>query len=157
MDNDFVNKYINLVRKIAHSFKNTGLDFDDLVQEGLLGLYEAHKNYDENRGATFITFATHCIKNKILAYIKQEQRHSVTENSDFLPECKTDTPSQQDHPSLNLPEDMPETEKQILSLYFIEKKTLSQIAEALNISREKARQLKNKAMRRYKASLDNII
>ena len=166
MDNDFVDKYLNLVRKIAHSFKSTGLEFDDLVQEGLIGLYEAHKKFDEKRGATFITFATHCIKNRILAYIKQEQKHSAAEISDFNfverisdqqeitkishPQCNVDTQNPQNHPSLNFPENMPILEKQIIALYFIEKKTLYQISEILEISREKARQLKNKAMRRYK-------
>ena len=151
MDNDFVNKYINLVRKIAHSFNNSSLDFDDLVQEGLLGLYEAHKNFDQNRGATFVTFASHCIKNQILAYIKQEQRHSAKSVSDF--QTIEQLSDQQNNESLDLPEDMPDIERKILNLYFTEKKTLAQIAERLNISREKARQLKNKAMRRYKILL----
>ena len=151
MDNDFVKKYINLVRNIAHTFKNTGIDFEDLVQEGLLGLCEAHNKYDENRGASFPTFATHCIKNKILAYVIKENKHFVEINESHTQSSTAPiTDHSAPHKALPLPDDMPEMEKIILNLYFVEKKTLIEIAETLNTTREKTRQLKNKAMRRYK-------
>jgi len=154
MDNDFVNKHINLVRKIAHSFNNSGLDFEDLVQEGLIGLFEAHKKFDEKRGVSFVTFATHCIKNNILGYVLQENKHytCVSPIADNTP-IATVTDNYINHNVLLLPEEMPEIEKKILFLYFVEKKTLIEISEILNISREKTRQIKNKAMRRYKADL----
>ena len=158
MDNNFVNKYIDLVRKIVHSFKNTGIPFEDLLQEGLLGLCEAHNKYDETRGATFSTFATHCVKNKLLSYILREKKQNIAitnEAKDKFDDIKYTEPQQIKSNAISIPQDMPEIEEKVLLLYFVEKKTLNEISDMLCISREKTRQIKQKAMRRYKKSVGN--
>jgi len=153
MDNNFVDKYINLVRKIAHSFNNSGILFEDLVQEGLLGLCEAHNNFDDSRGTTFSTFATHCIKNKLLSYVLREKKQNLDIPSEMKLKSENNLycePKQSNFKKLTFPHEMPEIEKKFLSLYFEEKKTLKDISEILCVSREKTRQIKQKAIRRYK-------
>ena len=51
----------NLVRKISPQES----EFDDMSQAALLGLYEAAKSYDTEKGASFKTYATVCISNKL--------------------------------------------------------------------------------------------
>ena len=46
-------RYKNLVRKKAKSMYIAGGDNDDLIQEGMIGLYKAARGYDESRGTTF--------------------------------------------------------------------------------------------------------
>lgn len=44
-----------------------GLEFDDAVQEGIIGLFRAIKTYDEAKGAAFETYACTCIQNAVVA------------------------------------------------------------------------------------------
>ncbi len=51
-----------------------GLDADDLVQEGLVGLFRAVESYDKDRGASFPTYAVTCINNSMNTAVKQATR-----------------------------------------------------------------------------------
>ncbi len=46
-------------------------NYDDLFQEGLLGLLKAVRSYDANREATFATFASLCVKNSIISGVRK--------------------------------------------------------------------------------------
>ena len=52
-----MNKYKNLVRSKAKSMYILGADSDDLIQEGMIGLFKALRDYDIGRDASFFTFA----------------------------------------------------------------------------------------------------
>lgn len=52
-----INKYKNLVRKKAGSMFLIGGDHDDLIQEGMLGMFKAVRDYDVGRDVNFFTFA----------------------------------------------------------------------------------------------------
>ncbi len=57
---DLVGRYTQLVKRIAHHLKARLPDtvqIDDLIQAGMIGLLEAHENFDCGRGANFETFA----------------------------------------------------------------------------------------------------
>lgn len=69
-----VEKYQLLVYKIARRFKNPNLEFEDLVQAGLMGLFKATLKYDVTKNTKFITFATHYI----IGAIKDEMRKKWT-------------------------------------------------------------------------------
>ena len=56
-----VNKYKNMVRSKAGSMYMLGADRDDLIQEGMIGLFKAVRDYDGGRDAAFSTFADLCI------------------------------------------------------------------------------------------------
>lgn len=60
-----ISRYLGLVRSKASFFDTVGLERDDLIQEGLLGVLDAAKNYDEEKKASFRTFASKCIQNKL--------------------------------------------------------------------------------------------
>ena len=63
-----------LVRRIAHAFERrlpAGIDLDDLVQAGLIGLCEASHNYDPSQGASFTTYATIRIRGAILDEVRR--------------------------------------------------------------------------------------
>ena len=54
--------------------KNSGLELNDLIQEGMLGLNLAINNYDQNKNATFYTYAKTCIERKIITIVLQTKR-----------------------------------------------------------------------------------
>jgi RNA polymerase primary sigma factor len=61
----FVNRNLRLVIKIASGYSKCGLELDDMVSEGNIGLMEAAKRYDPNRGTKFSTYAAFWIRQKI--------------------------------------------------------------------------------------------
>ena len=67
-------RYKQLVRSRAHSYFLIGADHEDLVQEGMLGLYKAVCEYDEGKAASFKSFAEICIRRQILSAIKNATR-----------------------------------------------------------------------------------
>ena len=54
-------KYKNLVRSKAGSMYILGADREDLIQEGMIGLFKAIRDYDIGRDASFATFADLCV------------------------------------------------------------------------------------------------
>ena len=63
---DFLmNKYKNLVRSRAKTMYILGADTEDLIQEGMIGLFKAIRDYDFGRDAGFYTFAQLCISRQI--------------------------------------------------------------------------------------------
>ena len=69
-----MNKYKNLVRKKAASMFILGADKDDLIQEGMIGLFKAVRDYDYGRDASFATFADLCISRQMYSAIKSLTR-----------------------------------------------------------------------------------
>ena len=69
-----MNKYKNLVRKKAASMYILGADKDDLIQEGMIGLFKAVRDYDCGRDASFATFAELCISRQMYSAIKSLAR-----------------------------------------------------------------------------------
>ena len=67
-----VNEYLDLARKIAGSISRNypSYEFEDLYQEGLIGLLKAIRRYNPKESASFSTFASLCIKNRILDCIR---------------------------------------------------------------------------------------
>ena len=75
--------------KYALSFANHhGIDIEDVMQEGFLGLDEAIKDFVQENDATFYTFANLCIDRQITNYIKKikTSRHSLLNNALTLDE-----------------------------------------------------------------------
>lgn len=70
-ENELLLRYKDLVVKIARSYFIVGGDIEDLVQEGMIGLYKAIKGYSTHKETTFKTFAVLCIKHQIQTAIKR--------------------------------------------------------------------------------------
>lgn len=69
-----MNKYKNLVRKKAATMFILGADRDDLIQEGMIGLFKAIRDYDSGRDASFYTFADLCISRQMYSAIQASNR-----------------------------------------------------------------------------------
>lgn len=67
-------KYKSLVRQKTRTFFLTGGDKDDLIQEGMIGLYKAICDYIPEREASFKTFAELCISRHVYSAIKISNR-----------------------------------------------------------------------------------
>ena len=74
---------LRLVIYIAHKFENTGVDNDDLISIGSIGLIKAVKSYDVDKNIKLATYASRCIENEILMHlrkiIKQKSEVSLDE------------------------------------------------------------------------------
>ena len=72
---DFImEKYKNLVRSKAKSMFILGADNEDLIQEGMIGLFKAMRDYDAGRDASFYTFADLCISRQMYTAVQAARR-----------------------------------------------------------------------------------
>lgn len=69
-----INKYKNFVRAKARSYFLIGADREDIVQEGMIGLYKAIRDYKEDKLSSFKAFAELCITRQIITAIKTATR-----------------------------------------------------------------------------------
>ena len=69
-----MDKYKNLVRKKAKSMYILGADNDDLIQEGMIGLFKAVRDYDPGRDASFYTFADLCVSRQMYKAVQASRR-----------------------------------------------------------------------------------
>lgn len=67
-------RYKNLVRRKAKAMFLAGGENDDLIQEGMIGLYKAVRDYDESKDASFATFASMCINRQIISAVTASNR-----------------------------------------------------------------------------------
>lgn len=88
-----VDKYKNLVRKKARALYLAGGDQEDLLQEGMLGLFKAVQEYQSDKDAVFYTFAISCITNQMYKAVtsSQRQKHQPLNNSLSLNELEEST------------------------------------------------------------------
>ena len=69
-----LNKYKNFVRTKARSYFLIGADHEDIVQEGMIGLYKAIRDYKKDKLKSFRAFAELCITRQIITAIKTATR-----------------------------------------------------------------------------------
>ncbi len=69
-----LNKYKNLVRKRAKDMYLIGGEGDDLIQEGMIGLFKAVRDYRSDKDTSFFTFADLCISRQIYTAIQASNR-----------------------------------------------------------------------------------
>lgn len=73
-----INKYRRFVQGKARTYFLIGADREDIIQEGMIGLYKAIRDYDKNKLSSFKAFAELCITRQIITAIKTatRQKHS---------------------------------------------------------------------------------
>ena len=69
-----VTRYNRMVRSCARPFFLAGGDSEDLIQEGMVGLLKAVREYDPEKEATFRTFAEVCIRNRLYSVLRAAAR-----------------------------------------------------------------------------------
>ena len=96
-----IRKYKELVRKKSQSYYIIGADGDDVVQEGMIGLFKAIQSYSPENKASFKTFAELCVDRQIISAIRMASRkkHEPLNESVSL-----NDPVSEDEPGLTLQE-----------------------------------------------------
>ena len=140
-------KYKILVKSKVYTYYIAGADKDDIIQEGMIGLYKAIKSFDEKKSNSFKNFADMCVTSQIITAIKaaSRQKHmplnkSISLNKPLYEDSKSTIidmieigPSQDPMELFISKEDLDFTEKKIQGmLSSLEKKVLNNYLEGKN-------------------------
>lgn len=71
---ELVRRYRGLIRCKARSYYLVGADRDDIIQEGMIGLFKAIRDYDPTRQASFHSFAELCVTRQMITAVKSSTR-----------------------------------------------------------------------------------
>ena len=71
---ELIRRYKGLVRIKAAAYFLPGGDRDDIIQEGMIGLFKAIRDYDMERGVQFNSFVALCVSRQIISAIKASRR-----------------------------------------------------------------------------------
>lgn len=72
--NTLVERNLRLVAHIVKKYKNCGIDQEDLISIGTIGLIKAVSTYDNNKGTRLATYAAKCIDNEILMTLRSDKK-----------------------------------------------------------------------------------
>ena len=82
--NYLLEKYRTLVTMKANRFFLIGAENDDMIQEGMIGLFKAIQSFDQEKNNSFKTFANLCIERQLITAIKTSNRQKhIPLNSSF--------------------------------------------------------------------------
>ena len=78
-----IDKYKELAKIKSKTYYIAGGDNEDVIQEGMIGIFKAIRDFDENKDASFRTFAELCINRQIVNAIKgaNRQKHQILNES----------------------------------------------------------------------------
>ncbi len=131
MVDHIMNKYKDLVRRKAASMYILGADRDDLIQEGMIGLFKAVRDYDCGRDAAFSTFAELCISRQMYSAIKalNRKKHAPLNSYISIYASREDSEEGVETPLEDIleanPNDVPEK-------YVIDKENLQDLEEEID-------------------------
>ncbi|MBQ9658248.1 MAG: RNA polymerase sporulation sigma factor SigH [Clostridia bacterium] len=72
--NCLINRYNDIVNMKANKFFMVGAEREDMVQEGMIGLYKAVRDYNTHKQNSFKTFANMCIERQLITAVKNSNR-----------------------------------------------------------------------------------
>ena len=100
-EGEILSRYKDLVRRTARTYYILGSDREDVVQEGMIGLFKAIHHYDGSQEASFRTYAGICVRRQILDAVKAAARkkHEPLNTSLFL------TPEEQERFMIRMEEE----------------------------------------------------
>lgn len=87
--NFIMEKYRNFVYMKAKPFFMVGAEKDDIIQEGMIGLYKAINGFDEDKEVSFKVFADLCIRRQIMTAVKASTRQKHMPLNSYLSLNKT--------------------------------------------------------------------
>ncbi len=96
-----VRRYYGFVRLKASSYFLIGGDSDDLIQEGLVGLYKAVRDFRTDRESSFRNFAELCITRQIITAVKTATRNKHTPLNQYVSFSQTPAASGESEPTLD--------------------------------------------------------
>lgn len=146
--NELMAIYKKLVTKISRKYFIIGADLNDVIQEGMIGLFNAYTNFDVSKNVQFKTFASLCINRQIITAIKKAYKNS---KSDLLDDLTLETVNnnliftspeeevilQEEYNILinEIKQKLSKLEMKILS-EFLENKNYDEIANSLNLTKK---------------------
>lgn len=146
------------IRSLAAKAVRPGLDFDDAVQEGIIGLFSALETFDAQKGAAFATYANVCVQNAIVSAVRAAGRSKHAPLNTSVPYTETEsTPGPEElvmqserytQTMQSIDTRLSALEKQVLAL-FLDGCSYGEIGARLNLS-EKA---VDNALQRVRAKL----
>lgn len=160
-------RYMFVIKNKSADLHGKGIDEDDLIQEGFLALHSAVKSYDENSEASFRTYASVCIRNRLVSVVRiaNSQKNKLNnslpsveldENIPLRPEKEPENAFiiKQDFAQLvqYIKENLSKSELKVLSMY-LEGMSYDEIARVLG----KSRKFCDNAMQRARKKLKNRI
>jgi RNA polymerase sporulation-specific sigma factor len=96
-----VRRYYGFVRLKASSYFLAGGDSDDLIQEGLVGLYKAVRDYRTDRESSFRNFAELCITRQIITAVKTATRNKHTPLNQYVSFSSSPSNAMEGEPTLD--------------------------------------------------------
>lgn len=96
-----VRRYYGFVRLKASSYFIAGGDSDDLIQEGLVGLYKAIRDYRTDRESSFRNFAELCITRQIITAVKTATRNKHMPLNQYVSFASTPAGASDGEPTLD--------------------------------------------------------
>ena len=179
--NILIERNLRLVVYIARKFENTGVGVEDLISVGTIGLIKAVNTFKPDKKIKLATYASRCIENEILMYIRSSKKYS---NDMFLQDpvghdfdgneitvmdmVKSDDDPVPDEVSdridimrmiQKIEEVLDEREREIIkmryAIYGGEEITQREIAAMLGISRSYVSRIEKKALKKISACLND--
>jgi RNA polymerase sporulation-specific sigma factor len=173
---------LRLVVYIARRFENTGVDLDDLISVGTIGLIKAVSSFNADKNIKLATYASRCIENEILMHLrktvklKSEVSFDEPINSDWegnelllsdvmgtetdVVYKKIEKSVENDLLKIALAK-LNEREKEIVMLRFgigeVEEKTQKEVADMLGISQSYISRLEKKIISRLKKEFAKMV
>ena len=98
-----IEKYKGMVRSKAQSMFILGADREDLIQEGMIGLFKAVRDYDPGRDASFQTFADLCVSRQMYKAVESQNRKKHAPLNSYI-SIYEDEREKGDQDSVSIPE-----------------------------------------------------
>src|SRR3954452_6455573 len=125
-----VKRYFGFVRLKASSYFLLGGDSDDLIQEGLVGLYKAVRDYRSDRESSFRNFAELCITRQIITAVKTASRNKHAPLNQYVSFAQT--PAGASDSETTLEEGLPEPDSEAPSERVIATEELQSLVSCLS-------------------------
>ena len=153
---------------IAKKYLSTGIEFDELVSVGHIGLIKAANSFDSSKGFKFATYASLCINNEILMFLRKESKRppciSITqinaEGDEFCISEVFNAFIHRDEYKLEETDDvlalreaitqLDEREQLIIQLRFYENKTQTQVGKVIGVEQSYISRLERRVLNKLK-------
>ncbi len=126
-----MDKYKELVRKKAGSMYILGGDRDDLIQEGMIGLFKAVRDYDAGRDVSFFTFADLCISRQMYTAVQASTRQKHLPLNTYISLYGRRVNSEQEREGEVLLEALADDERKDPEVMFLEQERVEWIEAAI--------------------------
>ncbi|MEE0742327.1 MAG: RNA polymerase sporulation sigma factor SigH [Emergencia sp.] len=113
-----IEKYRGLAKNKSKTYFIAGGDNEDIVQEGMIGIFKAVRDFDPDQGATFRTFAELCVNRQIISAINgaNRQKHQILNESVSLSAGETDDNDDEQALAERLASNSPDTDPEAMML-----------------------------------------